>query len=172
MDTLIALDGYLDDHSLPDDDVSATTASFQLVVCPTDDRVDELVIPCLATDPDLVRAVLTDLDPQDLLRVTGYLQLPDHPGDGLRLHVYGIDVLDSGTELATVDSEQDLQPDSLAPQGLLERHAAYQLWHDPDTGRSSVWHVCGTWVGATDDPSRLEDVIAAHEQPPPPTDQP
>ncbi|GHB68068.1 hypothetical protein GCM10010377_68730 [Streptomyces viridiviolaceus] len=162
-DTAIVLDGYLDDQTLPDD-LHGTRACFQLVVSPTDDRIDELVMPCHVVDPELAHAVLHDLGAGDLLRVTGELHLPRTPGDGLRLHVTDITVLETGPDLAHADTDQDLAPEALPDHGLLERHGDYQVWHDPDTGRSSVWHTSGEWAGTTDDPTALTDVITAHAQ--------
>ena len=40
----------LDDQTLPDD-LHGTTTAFQLVVSPTGDRIDELVMPCQTADP-------------------------------------------------------------------------------------------------------------------------
>ncbi|MFD5516330.1 hypothetical protein [Streptomyces sp. NPDC127066] len=116
-DPAIVLDGYLDDQTLPDDLHGATTA-FQLVVSPTDDRIDELVMPCHTADPALAHTVLHELGASDLLRVTGYLQLPRTPGDGLRLYVTVIVVLESGCDLASVDTDDDLAPEALSDTGL------------------------------------------------------
>ncbi|MFD5814735.1 hypothetical protein [Streptomyces sp. NPDC127038] len=162
MDNLpIVLDGYLDDQTLPDD-VHGTTTGFQLVVSPTEDRIDELVMPCHTTDPALTHTVLHELGTSDLLRVAGHLRLPRSPGDGLRLHVTAIAVLESGCDTASVEIEDDLAPESLSDTGSIERYGAYQVWHDPDTGRSSIWHTTGQWVADTD-PAGLGPAITAHE---------
>ncbi|MPY36829.1 hypothetical protein FNH09_38115 [Streptomyces adustus] len=158
---VIVLDGYLDDQTLPDD-LHGTTAAFQLVVSPTDKRIDELVMPCQTADPALAHAALHELGASDLLRVTGHLRLPRAPGDGMRLHVTAIAVLESGCELASVATDDDLAPEALSEVGVIERYGAYQVWHDPDTGRSSVWHTTGCWVGDTD-PAGLGTAITAHE---------
>ncbi|MGW1534448.1 hypothetical protein [Streptomyces aureus] len=157
----IVLDGYLDDQTLPDGPSGITTA-FQLVVSPTDNRIDELVMPCQITDQALAHSVLHELGASDLLRVTGHLRLPQVPGDGLRLHVTAIAMLESGCDLASVATEEDLAGEALSDAGVIERYGAYQVWHDPDTGRSSAWHSTGQWVGETD-PASLGPAINAHE---------
>ncbi|GAB2606892.1 hypothetical protein GCM10027168_44680 [Streptomyces capparidis] len=164
----IVLDGYLDDQTLPGDE-HGTIARFQLVVSPTEDRVDELVIPCRVVDYEVAHAVLHDLVGSDLLRVTGYLQLPRTPGDGLLLHVTAIEVLEPGVDLAHTAADDDLGPAELPECGLIERCADYQMWHDPDTGRSSVWHTSGQWVGDTDDPRALGEMINRHAHHTPPS---
>ncbi|TLS45733.1 hypothetical protein FE633_13275 [Streptomyces montanus] len=160
---LIALDGYLDDQTLPDD-VSGESVRFQLVVSPTEDRVDELVMPCTVATPQLAHAVLHDLGASDVLRVSGHLQFPQEPGDVLLLQVSAIHVLDSGVDLSQVGSEDDLGPELLAEYGFIDRYGDYQVWHDPDTCLTSVWHAFGKWVDSTDDPSTLGDLIAEHQQ--------
>ncbi|WRZ96414.1 hypothetical protein OHB54_46555 (plasmid) [Streptomyces sp. NBC_01007] len=160
-DPAIVLDGYLDDQTLPDD-LHGTTTAFQLVVSPTDDRIDELVMPCHTADPALAHTVLHKLGASDLLRITGHLQLPRTQGDALRLHVTAIAVLASGCDLPSVDTDDDLTPEALSDTGVIERYGAYQVWHDPDTARSSVWHTTGYWVADTD-PADLGTVITAHE---------
>ncbi|MEU0031738.1 hypothetical protein [Streptomyces sp. NPDC006335] len=160
---VIVLDGYLDDQTLPDD-LSDTSVRFQLVVSPTEDRIDELVIPCTVTNPELAHAVVNDLGASDLLRVTGRLQLPQAPGDGIRLQVNAMHVLEGGVDLSQVASEDELGPGVLSEYGFIERYGDYQTWNDPDTCLTSVWHASGKWVDSTDDPSALGDLIAAHEQ--------
>ncbi|GHE34221.1 hypothetical protein [Streptomyces capitiformicae] len=162
-DGLIVLDGYLDDETLPDD-LPDTPVRFQLVVSPTEDRIDELVMPCTVTNPELAHAVVNDLGASDLLRVTGHLQLPQVPGDGMRLQVNAIHVLEGGVDLSQVASEDELGPEVLSEYGFIERYGDYQTWNDPDTCLTSVWHTSGKWVDSTDDPSALGDLIAAHEQ--------
>lgn len=160
---LIVLDGYLDDQTLPND-LDETPVRFQLVVSPTDDRIDELVLPCTVTNPDLAHAAVHELGASDLLRVTGHLRLPHSPGDGLLLQVLAIHVLDSGVDLNHVVSHDELQPQVLSAYGYLERYTDYQAWNDPDTCLTSLWHESGQWVDSTDDPSTLNDLITAHRR--------
>lgn len=159
----IVLDGYLDDETLPDD-LSGGSARFQLVVSPTADRIDELVMPCTVTNPELAHAVINDLGASDLLRVTGHLLLPRDPADGLRLQVSAIHVLEGGVDLSQVETEDELGPAVLSEYGYIERYADYQMWNDPDACLTGVWHVSGEWAGSTDDPNDLGDLIDAHRR--------
>lgn len=70
----LAVDGYLDEEIVagPHD----SSARFRLRVCPTDERVDEWVLPCTVRDPELAAAILHDFKPGDHLGVTGHLYLP------------------------------------------------------------------------------------------------
>jgi hypothetical protein len=162
-DGLIVLDGYLDDQTLPDD-VSGASVRFQLVVSPSEDRIDELVMPCTVANSELAHAVINDLGASDLLRVSGHLRLPLDPGDGLQLQVHAIHVLEDGVDLSQVGNDSELGPEALSEYGYIERFADYQTWNDPDTCLTSVWHASGQWVGSTDDPSALGDLIADHRR--------
>ncbi|MGW0730443.1 hypothetical protein [Streptomyces mirabilis] len=161
---LIVLEGYLDDRTIPEDGPGASVR-FQLAVSPTDDRLDDLLIPCTVVGhPQLAHAVMHDLGISDLLRISGHLQLPQEPGDGLRLHVNAIQVLDSGVDLSRAGSKEGLEAEVLAESGRIERRGNFQMWHDPGARQSSVWHASGEWVDSTDDPNALDDLIAAHQQ--------
>ncbi|CAM5294232.1 hypothetical protein GCM10010329_80550 [Streptomyces spiroverticillatus] len=176
----VVLDGFLDDEVLTadalDDEAPPVNlrdgvAHFQLVVSPTEERVDELVLPCRAQG-GLAQDALT-LGTCDLVRVTGSLRLPHHPEDGLFLDVTALEVLESGTDVDHADSTDDLGPAGLSEHGRIERYGAYQVWHAPDTGTSHIWHTSGQAVGIADDPRDLEDLIHAYENPAPhPQEQP
>ncbi|MFI6768166.1 hypothetical protein [Streptomyces sp. NPDC050355] len=75
MGDAIALDGFLDEEAVPGD-LNGSTARFQLTVSPTDERTDDMILPCSVADPVLAHAVLSDLQPGDQLRVTNCLRLP------------------------------------------------------------------------------------------------
>ncbi|WP_415940013.1 hypothetical protein [Streptomyces sp. 039-1] len=160
---LLVLDGYLDDQTLPDEILGAPVR-FQLVVSPTEDRVDELVLPCTVTQSELAHAIVNELGASDLLRVSGRIRLPQTPGDVLQLDVTAIEVLDTGVDLASVSTDDEIGPAELSEHGFVERTGHYQVWHDPDAGLSSIWHTSGTWLDSTDDPSELGTVIEVFEQ--------
>ncbi|MFI9080941.1 hypothetical protein ACIGW8_31480 [Streptomyces sioyaensis] len=88
----IALDGFLDEETMPG---SGTTARFRLTVSPTNDGTDEMVLPCSVADPVMAHAVLHDLAPGNPLRVTGYLHLPRTPTEPMFLVVTELRVLQS-----------------------------------------------------------------------------
>lgn len=156
-DEAIALDGFLDQETVPGD-LHGTTARFRLIVCQTDERVDEMVLPCTAAEPLLAHAVLHDLRPGDHIRVTGYLHLPRTPDDLMWLNVTALETLapDSTDDLAAYADR------TLPEDGLLERHGTYLLFHDP-IGVTTVWSQTGAWVGETEDPDAIGDLIATFE---------
>ncbi|MET9208233.1 hypothetical protein ABZW38_24190 [Streptomyces bacillaris] len=85
-DDAIALDGFLDEETVPGD-LHGSTARFRLTVSPTDERADEMILPCTVADSVLAHAVIHDLVPGDKLRVTGYLRLPRTPDEPMWLVV-------------------------------------------------------------------------------------
>ncbi|MFE7614357.1 hypothetical protein [Streptomyces sp. NPDC057496] len=98
-DTNVVLDGFLDEETVPGD-LHGTTARFRLVVSPTDERADEMVLPCTVTDPELAHAVIHDLAPGDQLRVTGYLRIPRTPDEPMWLAVTTLTVLETAPRLS------------------------------------------------------------------------
>ncbi|MFG2097215.1 hypothetical protein [Streptomyces sp. NPDC048612] len=91
---LLVLDGFLDEPTIPGDAIGST-ARFRLTLSPTHEAMDDVVLPCSVTDPEMARAVLHDLAPGDQLRVTGYLHLPRTPTDRMFLVVRELHVLES-----------------------------------------------------------------------------
>nr|WTB12140.1 hypothetical protein OG546_50180 [Streptomyces antimycoticus] len=73
--THTAVDGYLDTLPTPGD--SPGTAQFQLIVSPTGTAADDVVWACATSDPRIAQALLTEVQPGDLLRATGFLTQPD-----------------------------------------------------------------------------------------------
>jgi hypothetical protein len=72
MDTKpLTVDGFLDTVPTPGD--APYTARFQLVVSPTDDVVDDVTWSCTTSKPGIVHALLTEIQPGDLLHVSGVL---------------------------------------------------------------------------------------------------
>src|SRR5579884_456069 len=92
MSEAIVLDGYLDEETLPGD-LHGSSARFRIMANPTDERADELILPCSADDPQLAHVVIHDLQPGDLVRVTGYLRLPRTPDDLIWLQVQDLELL-------------------------------------------------------------------------------
>ncbi|WP_031511067.1 hypothetical protein [Streptomyces megasporus] len=171
-DDAIVLDGFLDEDTAPSD-VHETTARFRLIVSPSDDRADETVLACVASDPLLARAVLHELHQGDRLRVTGYLRLPRTPDQPVRLHAHRIDFLATAPLLEPTDPDGTGaagMPDAgeettaLADGGLLDRHGVYVIYRDPDTGTACAWSPAGAWVGGTTDtPAAIQALIDTYE---------
>ncbi|MFE1927546.1 hypothetical protein ACFW91_33950 [Streptomyces asoensis] len=114
-DTGIAmtLDGYLDDETVPGSP-HETSARFRLIISPTDERADEMVMPCTATTPALAAAVLHDLVPGDQLRVTGYLRLPRTPDEPIWLDVTMLEILWTAPLTPAADNTGGLDAETIA----------------------------------------------------------
>ncbi|MFE7929867.1 hypothetical protein ACFU6S_14180 [Streptomyces sp. NPDC057456] len=108
----VALDGFLDEETVPGSP-DETSARFRLIVSPTDEPVDEMVMPCTATTPALAAAVLHDLVPGDQLRITGYLRLPRTPDEPMWLDVT-LDVLWAAPLSAPTRGPADLDAQTIA----------------------------------------------------------
>ncbi|MBC2868655.1 hypothetical protein [Streptomyces mexicanus] len=88
----LVLDGYLAADPEPGDHDG--TASWRLVCSAgTDHLVEEAVIPCTTTEPEIAHALLAERQPGDLLRVIGHLTLPDTADASIRLHADALEVL-------------------------------------------------------------------------------
>ncbi|MGC5041063.1 hypothetical protein ACLQ2C_36610 [Streptomyces sp. DT73] len=86
------LDGYLTADTRPGE--RPGTASWRLTCSAgVDYRVDEAVIPCSTVQPQIADALLTELQPGDLLRVSGHLTLPTTAGGALWLDADTLEVL-------------------------------------------------------------------------------
>lgn len=111
----IVLDGFLEEPTVPGD-LHGSTARFRLTVSPTDERTDEMVLPCNVTDPALALAAIHDLAPGDKLRVTGHLRLPRTPDDPVWLAV---------TTLAVLETAPLLTDPAADATAVLERYGPY-----------------------------------------------
>ncbi|MFD8007154.1 hypothetical protein [Streptomyces mirabilis] len=98
MDTThVAVDGWVDAIPAPG---PRGTATFDLIVRPADadtaaTDTPDTVVSCTSGAPQLTHALLTDIQPGDLLRVSGNLVQPQAPGEAARLTVHGLEVLDT-----------------------------------------------------------------------------
>jgi hypothetical protein len=111
VDDAIALDGFLDEERMLG---PHATARFRIFVSPTDERTDEMVLPCTVTDPDMAAAVLYDLVPGAMLRVTGHFRLPHTPDEPMWLEV---------TDLAPLQDAPDRPADTVADlEALLDSY--------------------------------------------------
>ncbi|MFD9794246.1 hypothetical protein ACFWXK_25220 [Streptomyces sp. NPDC059070] len=88
----LVLDGYLNAAPVPGD--SDGTACWRLSCsAATDHMVEEALIPCTTTEPEIVHALFTERQPGDLLRVSGHLTLPDTADGIVQLHADALEVL-------------------------------------------------------------------------------
>ncbi|MEU6680911.1 hypothetical protein [Streptomyces sp. NPDC046925] len=154
-DDEICLDGFVEEPAVPGDPHDCT-ARFRLTVSPTDERADEMIMPCSVTDPQLAHQAIHELGPGDELRVTGHLRLPRTPDEPMMLVVITLALL----EPAPVPSEP-------TATGHLERHGPYVCWFDTENpGEVPVWTEAGVWVGTAGDPGTLGKLIERFEQRP------
>jgi hypothetical protein len=102
----LALDGYLAAAPEPGD---REDIAFWRLTCSagTDHLMEEAVIPCITTQPEIAHTLLTERQPGDLLRVTGHLTLPDTADGVLRLHADTLEVLWAAPVLDTDEDDTD-----------------------------------------------------------------
>ncbi|AXK34666.1 hypothetical protein DVA86_20450 [Streptomyces armeniacus] len=153
----LALDGYLD--AIPSPGATHGTARFRLIASPTDDVADESIWVCATRDPRIAHALLTEIHPGDLLRVTGYLLLPDGTASTARLSVDTLEVLAT----APLQELHDM---------VLDRYGPYAVVYDADRDHVPVFTTAGTWVGEAANPDAIGDLIAAFESDGPPPSAP
>ncbi|MCZ4095426.1 MULTISPECIES: hypothetical protein [Streptomyces] len=152
----LVLDGYIEDAPVPaPGDEYGATAAFRLIHSPTDHAADEMVLPCLVTDPALVRTALEDLEEGDLLRVEGVLMLPGGSPDGvLRLRVEALEVLSPAPI-------REIEPDTV------DRYGPYVIvsgsTHSTGADPVQMWTDAGAWVGIAPGPAAVQDMITAYE---------
>ncbi|MGV4985850.1 hypothetical protein ACVB8X_07315 [Streptomyces sp. NRAIS4] len=119
----LALDGYL--SAEPVFGEQDGTACWRLTCSPTDRLVDDATVPCTSQNPHVVNALFTECRRGDLLRVTGYLILPDNASGGLRLQADTLEVLweapvldtpenDADTDAASVETDRNTAIEALA----------------------------------------------------------
>ncbi|MGW6744833.1 hypothetical protein ACWGDX_29550 [Streptomyces sp. NPDC055025] len=154
MDDLIVLDGFLDEETVPGD-LHGSTARFRLTASPSDERTDEMILPCTVSDPVMAHEVLHDLVPGDQLRVTGRLHLPRTPGEPMWLDVTALEVLATAPLLA--------DPAAVATAAL-ERYGPYICVFDAETTDVPVWTETGTWVGTAEDAAAIGALLANYER--------
>lgn len=174
----IVLNGYLDEEVVADD-TTGTRAQFRLIVSPTDELIDEMILPCSVADPELTNAVLHELQPGDHLRVTGYLALPRIGGHPMWLQVLTLELLNT-LPLDPADDDADNQDndagataaaDAIAPTGetlsdigRLERYGPYIVWTDPDLCADTVWTEAGELLGTAVFPDTATTLINTHQR--------
>lgn len=152
-----------------------TRARFRLIISPTDELVDEMVLPCSVADSELSNAVLHELRPGDHIRVTGYLGLPRISGHPMWLQVLTLELLgtlplnpadddqaDTGDTTATAAGPVTPTSDTLSDVGRLERFGQYIVWSDPDLCADTVWTEAGELLGTAVYPDTCTDLIDTH----------
>ncbi|MFB8247373.1 hypothetical protein ACFC5X_20305 [Streptomyces sp. NPDC055952] len=150
----LALDGYLAAEAEPGD--REGTVSWRLTCSAgTDHLVEEAVIPCTTTEPEIAHAMLTERQPGDLLRVTGHLTLPNTADGVIRLHAEGLEVL---WEAPVLDADDEAGDTATATGADAERNTAISALAEaltgfaqdgPGPGQSIRLHISPTGVLGT-----------------------
>ncbi|MFF0087841.1 hypothetical protein ACFYR1_50805 [Streptomyces canus] len=143
------VDGFLD--TVPVHGDAPGTARFQLVVSPTDDVVDDVIWSCTTSNAQIAHALLTEIQPGDLLHVSGVLTQSDNPAEPARL---------------TVDALNVLAPaPARALQGMvLDRYGDYVVVFDADTDTVPVFTALGQWAGMAATRDAIGTLIEIHER--------
>lgn len=151
----IALDGFLDEETVSG--LHGSSARFRIFVSPTDERSDEMILPCTVDDPAMAAAVLNNMVPGDLVRVTGYIHLPRTPDEPMWLDVTDLELLQPAPPRTDLDT-------GTAATSMLERYGPYVCWFDADTSEVEVFTEAGDWVGTAPEPNDLGELLEAFEQ--------
>ncbi|MDX3698118.1 hypothetical protein PV726_49960 [Streptomyces europaeiscabiei] len=150
MDTKhLTVDGFLDTVPTPGD--APYTARFQLIVSPTHDVVDDVTWTCTTSKPRITHALLTEIQPGDLLHVSGVLTQPDSATEPARLTVDALEVLANA-------------PARALKEMVLDRYGNYVVVFDADTDAVPVFTALGQWVGMVDSPDTIGTLIEIHER--------
>ncbi|MFD5098302.1 hypothetical protein [Streptomyces albidochromogenes] len=152
--THLAIDGYVD--AIPAPGTGPGTAAFDLIHSPADaDRIapdaPDTVYACTTGDPRIADVLLREIQPGDLLRVTGTLIQPDDPQAPAHFTVDGLEVL----EAAPAPVLYDL---------VLERFGTYVVVFNADRDQVPVFTTSGRWVGEAANPDAIGDLIDTYEE--------
>ncbi|GGW76607.1 hypothetical protein ACWGIA_21530 [Streptomyces bobili] len=145
----LTVDGYLETVPTPGD--APYKARFQLIVSPTDDAVDDVTWSCTTREPGIVHALLTEIQPGDLLHVSGLLTQSDNPAEPARFTVDTLEVL------ATA-------PARALQEMVLDRYGDYVVVFDTDSDAVPVFTARGQWVGMAENPDAVGMLIEIHER--------
>ncbi|MFE7854433.1 hypothetical protein [Streptomyces sp. NPDC057403] len=150
MDTKpLTIDGFL--YTVPAPGEDPGTARFQMVVSPTDDAEDDVVWSCTTSNSRIAYALLTEIQPGDLLHVSGVLTQPDDPTEPARLTVDDLEVLAHAPARALQDM-------------VLDRYGDYVVVFDAHTDTVPVFTACGQWVGTAESPDAIGTLIENYER--------
>ncbi|MFD4977515.1 hypothetical protein [Streptomyces sp. NPDC058424] len=149
----LAIDGYVD--AIPAPGTSWGTATFDLIHSPADAArmapdAPDTVYACITADPRIADVLLREIQPGDLLRVTGIVVQGDDPDAPAHFTVDALEVL----EAAPAPVLYDL---------VLERWGSYVSVFDADRDAVPVFTASGRWVGEAASPDAISDLIEAFE---------
>jgi hypothetical protein len=144
----LAIDGYVD--AIPAPDTGWGTARFDLIHSPTGagavtPDAPDTVYACTTGDPRITDLLLREVQPGDLLRVTGTVVRPDRPDIPAHFSVDALEVLEA------------------APALVLERYGPYVVVFDADRDAVPVFTTTGRWVGLAEHPDAIGALIDTFE---------
>ncbi|WP_326594237.1 hypothetical protein [Streptomyces sp. NBC_01294] len=151
--THLAIDGYVD--AIPAPGTSWGTACFDLIHSPADaDRIapdaPDTVYACTTGDPRIADVLLREIQPGDLLRVTGTVVQPAALGTPARLTVDALEVLEAA-------------PAPVLHDMVLDRYGPYAVIFDADTDAVPVFTEYGVWAGLAASPDSIDELIDVFE---------
>ncbi|MEV7960344.1 hypothetical protein ACFVZR_38465 [Streptomyces sp. NPDC058316] len=149
MDTKpLTVDGFL--YTVPTPGTRPGTAQFELISSPTDDPADT-VFSCTTEEPRIAYALLTEIQPGDLLHVSETLVRPGVTSEAAQFTVDALDVLAAA-------------PARALREMVLDRYSDYVVVFDADTDAVPVFTAQGQWVGLADNPDTIAALIDTHER--------
>ncbi|MGY1503631.1 hypothetical protein ACW4TU_44945 (plasmid) [Streptomyces sp. QTS52] len=150
MDTKpLTVDGFLDTVPTPGD--TPGTVRFQLVVSLTDKAVDDVIWSCTTGNARIASVLLTEIQPGDLLHVSGFLTQSGNPSEPARLSVDALEVLAAA-------------PARALQEMVLDRYGDYVVVLDTGTDAVPVFTALGQWVGMAENPDAIGPLIVIHER--------
>ncbi|GAA2619932.1 hypothetical protein GCM10010425_12670 [Streptomyces spororaveus] len=132
----------------PDDEPPGTPGRRRLRR--RDPDTPDVAYACTTGDPRIADVLLRDIQPDDLLRVTGTVVQPDTPGASAQITVDALEVLHA----APAPVPYDL---------MIERWGNYATVFDADRDTVPVFTVDGKWVGEAANHDSISDLIDAFE---------
>ncbi|MFJ6760475.1 hypothetical protein ACIQNK_36350 [Streptomyces sp. NPDC091273] len=152
--THVVIVGYVD--AIPAPGTGWGTACLDLIHSPADaDRIapdtPDTVYACTTGDPRIADLLLREIQPGDLLRVTGTIVQPDAPGAPARLTVDALEILDAA-------------PAPVLHGLVLECWSDYVSVFDADRDTVPVFTAARAWVGMSASADEILDLIDAYEE--------
>ncbi|MFI6881132.1 hypothetical protein ACIBL6_47580 [Streptomyces sp. NPDC050400] len=160
--TTLTIDGYVDAIPQPG---PGSTVTFDLIHSPhtADDATtgewDEICAAdtpdtpyaCTTADPGIAEQLLHDIQPGDLVHVTGTLLQAGTHDTPARIDIATLDVLVAS-------------PLGVLSGMTLDRWGAYVAVFDPDRDTVPLFTETGQWVGEAESPDALTTLIDIHER--------
>jgi hypothetical protein len=150
MDTKpFTVDGFL--YAVPTPGTRPGTAQFELISSPSDDPADDTVFSCTTEKSRIADELLTEIQPGDLLHVSGTLAPPATIGETAQLTVDALEILAAA-------------PARALKEMVLDRYGDYVVVFDAGTDAVPVFTALGQWVGMADNPDAIATLIDIHER--------